>query len=77
VLWQPRELRGLERLRLDVGAADKQLARPVGDLPREVLGRAGGGCGRVDALGGDDAVEEAREGGLARRDGDDDVARRA
>ena len=61
----------------EVLAAHEKLARPIADLPCDILGQASARCGRVDTVGGYDAVEEAPEGALARRHCHDDILPRA
>lgn len=57
----------------DLFAADQELGRPILNLPGELAGRSVRTAGRMDAFGGDHTKEEARQYGLAERDGQHDI----
>lgn len=59
--------------RSEILGADEQLPRPVPDLPRDIRRGAGRRRRRVDALGGNDAPEQAWERTLAAGHAHDNV----
>lgn len=66
-LGQPGALRSINGQLFQIPTAYNQLSGSIAYLPRQVLYRARGRGSRVNAIGGNDAEEQARECRLASR----------